>query len=55
MKKTLTYFYPVVASTESKMDLESWDKSIELYEDKKYLESFLALLDYIDPKLRKKY
>ncbi|MDR1988055.1 MAG: hypothetical protein LBQ24_04880 [Candidatus Peribacteria bacterium] len=55
MKQTLTFINPIISSTASKMDLDSWDKSIELYENKKYLESFLTLLDYINPELRKKY
>ncbi|MDR2411173.1 MAG: hypothetical protein LBD88_00780 [Candidatus Peribacteria bacterium] len=55
MKQTLTFVPSIIASTASKMDLDAWEKSLEHYENKKYLDSFLTLFDYINPELKKKY
>jgi hypothetical protein len=55
MKQTLTFTPPVLASTASKIDLNAWDESREHYDNKKYLDSFLTLLDYINPELKEKY
>lgn len=55
MKKTLTYLEPVIASTASRLNPAKFDHSIELFDEGKYLESFYALLDYIDSDLRKKH
>ncbi|WP_295935882.1 hypothetical protein [uncultured Alistipes sp.] len=55
MKLSFTYFEPVVASTASKMDVDAFDRSIELFDDGSYHEALLTLLDYINPDLRKQY
>jgi hypothetical protein len=55
MNKPLTFFPSTIASTASKMDDGAFDKSIESFKEKKYLDSFYALLDYIDSNLRSKY
>ena len=55
MKKNLTFNPPIIKSTESKMDVDSFDKSVDAFDNKEYLSSFYALLDYINPEFRKKY
>ncbi len=55
MKKTLTFYPSTIGSTQSKMDVDAFDRSVEAFDEGKYLESFHILLDYIDPDLRKKY
>lgn len=55
MKQTLSYFEPVLASTASKMDVEAFDKSIELFNNHAYREALLTLLDHINPELRTRY
>lgn len=55
MKKAYLYTPPIIESTQSKVDVNSWQKSIDLFSEKKFFESFTALMDYINPELRKKY
>ncbi len=55
MKQTLTFNVSVLSSTASKMDIESFDKSIDCFDGKNYQQSVYYLLDYINPELRKKY
>lgn len=55
MKQTLTFTPPIIASTESKMDVEAFDASVEAFENHEYLKSFYALLDYINGDFRTKY
>ena len=55
MKKTLTFNPPIIASTESKMNVDSFDKSVDAFDNKEYQDSFYALLDYINPEFRTKY
>lgn len=55
MKQTLTFIPPVIASTESKINVEAFDESVEAFENKEYLKSFYSLLDYINSEFRTKY
>lgn len=55
MKQNLTFTPPVIASTESKLKIEAFDASVEAFENKEYLKSFYALLDYINSDFRTKY
>ncbi|WP_251622168.1 YbjN domain-containing protein [Odoribacter lunatus] len=55
MKKTLTFTSPIIASTESKFNVEAFDVSVEAFENHEYLKSFYALLDYINGEFRTKY
>ncbi|WP_101690074.1 hypothetical protein [Dysgonomonas massiliensis] len=55
MKQTLTFNPSIIQSTESKINLDAFDKSVDAYEKKDYKQSFLLLLDYINPDIRTKY
>ena len=55
MKKALTFNPPIISSTESKMNVDSFDTSVEAFDNKEYLKSFYALMDYINPEFREKY
>lgn len=55
MKQTLTFNPSIIQSTESKINLDAFDKSVDAYDKKDYKQSFLLLLDYINPDIRAKY
>lgn len=55
MKQTLTFNPSIIRSTESKISIDAFDKSVDAYEAKNYRESFLLLLDYINAEIRTKY
>lgn len=55
MKQTLTFTPSTIASTESKLNVEAFDVSVEAFENQEYLKSFYALLDYINGDFRTKY
>lgn len=55
MKQTLTFNLSTIASTESKMKVEAFDESVDAFENKEYLRSFYALLEYLNPDFRTKY
>lgn len=55
MKQTLTYHAPALTSTASKINVEAFDQSVELFDNKEYQQSLYALLDYINPEIRSKY
>lgn len=55
MKQTLTFHPSTLASTESKLDVEAFDASVEAFENHEYLKSFYALLDYLNKEFRTKY
>ncbi len=55
MKQNLTFIPPVIASTESKMNVEAFDVSVEAFENQEYLKSFYSLLDYINGEFRTRY
>lgn len=55
MKQTLTFNVSTLASTASKINVGALEKSIEAFDEKRYLDSIHLLLDYINPELRKKY
>ena len=48
MKQALTFTPPILSSTESKLNVEAFDASVEAFENHEYLKSFYALLDYIN-------
>ena len=52
MKQTLSFHSPIIASTQSKVDVEAFEKSTDAFEKGEHLQSFYLLLDYIDPELR---
>lgn len=55
MKQTFTFYPSVIASTASKTDMQTFDLSVEAYENGEYLKSLHLLLDSIDKNLREKY
>lgn len=55
MKQTPTFNQSTIASTASKINVEAFDASVDAFDNKRYTESFLSLLDYINPELRRKY
>ena len=55
MKQALTFTPPILSSTESKLNVEAFDTSVEAFENHEYLKSFYALLDYINGDFRTKY
>lgn len=55
MKQTLSFTPSTITSTESKLNVEAFDTSVEAFDNKEYLQSFYALLDYINKDFRSKY
>lgn len=55
MKQTLTFNLSTIASTESKINVDAFDESMEAFENGEYLKAFHTLLDYVDPDLREKH
>ena len=55
MKQTLTFVPSTIASTQSKMNVDAFDASLDAFDKKEYLKSFHTLLDYINPEFRSKY
>ena len=55
MKQTPAFIPPVLDSTQSKVNMELYDRSIDCYNEGKYRESFYLLLDHLDPDFRVKY
>ncbi|MDE6452364.1 MAG: YbjN domain-containing protein, partial [Odoribacter sp.] len=55
MKQNLTFIPPVIASTESKLNIEAFDASVEAFENREYVKSFYSLLDYMNSEFRTKY
>jgi len=55
MKRTLPFIAPVVDSTQSAMQRDLYDKSIDLYGEEQYVEAFHTLLDHLNPEFRTKY
>lgn len=54
MKQTPTFTPPMITSTESKLNVEAFDASVEAFENHEYLKSFYSLLDYINGDFRTK-
>ena len=46
MKQTLSFHSPIIASTQSKVDVEAFEKSTDAFEKGEHLQSFYLLLDY---------
>ena len=55
MKRTLPFIAPVVDSTQSAMQRDLYDKSIDLYGEGQYVEAFHTLLDHLNTEFRTKY
>ena len=55
MKRTLPFIAPVKDSTQSAMQRDLYEKSIDLYGEDKYVEAFHTLLDHLNPEFRTKY
>ena len=55
MKQTLTFNLSTITSTESKINIDAFDESLEAFENGDYLKAFHTLLDYVNPDLREKY
>lgn len=55
MKQTLTFNPSIIRSTESKINIDAFDKSVDAYEAKDFRNSFLLLLDYINTDIHSKY
>ena len=41
MKQALTFTPPILSSTESKLNVEAFDASVEAFENHEYLKSFM--------------
>ena len=54
MKQTLTFNLSTIASTESKIKVDYFDTSVEAFDNGEYLQSFYALLDYVNDEIRVK-
>ena len=52
MKQTLTFNLSTIASTESKIKVDYFDTSVEAFDNGEYLQSFYALLDYVNDEFR---
>lgn len=55
MKNAMTFFPPVVRSTQSPIQLDAYDQSLELYNQGQHKQAFHSLLDYLNPDFRQKY
>ncbi len=55
MNQTPKFHLPLAGLTTSKVDVSYWKTTVDAYQNKDYKASFYALLDYIDPQLRKKF
>ena len=55
MKQALKFVPPVIESTQSGSRREVYDRSVELFEQRHYVEALHALLDYFNPEFRPKY
>lgn len=55
MKQTPIFVPPVVDSTQSSVNTEAYEQSVDLYEQGKYLPAFHSLLDYLNNTFRTKY
>ncbi len=52
MKKTFGYVAPALESTATKLDFDAYDRSLDLFEEKRYIDSLHAILDYFDSNIR---
>lgn len=55
MKITPAYIAPILSSTQSKVSVETYDQSIDNYNEGKHLEALHLLLDHLNPEFRTKY
>lgn len=55
MKQTLQYVAPIGGATQHLVCRETYVRSVELYDEDKYIEAFHTLLDYLNPEFRTKY
>lgn len=55
MKQTPIFVAPVLGSTQSTINTELYEQSVERYNEGKHLEAFHLLLDYLNPDFRTKY
>lgn len=55
MNKTPSFHRSLLGSTTSKIQFAYWDAVLDTYQKKDYKASFYALLDYINPEIRKKF
>lgn len=55
MKQTLTFVPSLIPSTQSRINPDAFDQSVEAFDGGKPLEAFHLLLDYVNPELRETY
>lgn len=55
MKQTPFFIPPLTDSTQSSVRMEAYEKSVDLYGQGAYLETFHSLLDYLNAGFRSKY
>ena len=55
MKQMLAFNVSTIASTQSKINVDAWDKSIDAFEKKEYYKSFEEFLNYVNPEFLSKY
>ncbi len=53
--QTPEFHLPLSGLPKSKIEVSNWKVAVDAYQNKDYKESFYALLDCIDPQLRKKF
>jgi hypothetical protein len=55
MKTTPKFYRNLWGKLEPAMDVSRWDAVMDYYDQERNLDAFYALLDYINPQLRKRY
>ena len=55
MKTTPVYIAPILSSTQSKVNVETYEQSVDRYNEGKHLEALHLLLDHLNPEFRTKY
>ena len=55
MKNTFPFIPSVQESTQSSLNRDLYAQSLDLYEEKKYIQAFHTLLDCLNPDCRKKF
>lgn len=55
MKITPAYTAPILSSTQSKVNVETYEQSVDRYNEGKHLEALHLLLDHLNPEFRTKY
>ena len=55
MENNLSFDTTLMASLETKITVPKWNEAMDAYEQNRFKDAFLNLLDYVDVNIRKKY